>query len=101
MKKINEDKIYGQVNTPTWIVNQILNMVEYSGTSIINKYIMEPSCGDGAFMVEIIKRYISECLLSNIPDHIIIENLGKYIYGIELDDVEYNKCITNLNSIVQ
>ena len=100
MKKINEDKIYGQVNTPTWIVNQILNMVEYSGTSIINKYIMEPSCGDGAFMVEIIKRYISECLLSNIPDHIIIENLGKYIYGIELDEVEYNKCITNLNSIV-
>jgi adenine-specific DNA-methyltransferase len=58
----SKSKNLGQVNTPDWIVKKILDMSGYSGKSILDKYIMEPSCGDGAFLIEIVKRYITEAL---------------------------------------
>jgi len=96
----NKNKNLGQVNTPNWIVKQILDMSGYSDKSILDKYIMEPSCGDGAFLIEIVKRYITEALYQNMDINQIINNLGEYIYGIEIDKVEFNKCIQNLNRLI-
>ena len=55
MKKI---KTLGQVFTPNWIVNEILDLVGYDNETILDKYILEPSSGDGAFLLEIVKRYV-------------------------------------------
>jgi adenine-specific DNA-methyltransferase len=96
----SKSKNLGQVNTPDWIVKKILDMSGYSGKSILDKYIMEPSCGDGAFLIEIVKRYITEALYHNISVNNIINNLSKFIYGIEIDKVEYDKCIKNLDYLV-
>lgn len=56
-------KSLGQVFTPDWIVSEILDLVGYNNESILDKYILEPSSGDGAFLLEIVKRYIGVCLL--------------------------------------
>ena len=55
MKKI---KTLGQVFTPNWIVNEILDLVGYNSEIILDKYILEPSSGDGVFLVKIVKRYV-------------------------------------------
>jgi hypothetical protein len=55
-------KILGQVFTPNWIITEILDLVGYNNENIIDKYILEPSSGDGAFLLEIVKRYINSYL---------------------------------------
>lgn len=97
---MSKHKTLGQVFTPNWIVEEILNLVKYQDENILDRYILEPSCGDGAFLKEIVKRYISACKKNNFEDFEIKERLEKYIYAVELDKVEFEKCINNLNSLV-
>lgn len=93
-------KTLGQVYTPLWIVNEILDYIGYNNSSILDKYIIEPSCGDGVFLEEIIKRYIKYSKIDGNTNEVIVNNLQQYIYGIELDDIAYNKTIIRLNKIV-
>jgi adenine-specific DNA-methyltransferase len=91
----------GQVYTPKWIVNEILDLVEYNGNEILNKSILEPSCGDGAFLIEIVRRYINVAKDNSFEDKHIISSIETYIYGVEIDSEECNKCINNLNIFVE
>lgn len=59
-------KTLGQVFTPIWIVNEILDLVGYNNDSILDKYILEPSSGDGIFLTKIVNRYIDICLKPQI-----------------------------------
>ncbi len=88
-------KTLGQVFTLTWIVNEILDLVGYNNDNILDKYILEPSSGDGVFLTEIVSRYIDVCLKQQIETNQIIERLEKYVYGVELDKVEFDKSIEN------
>jgi adenine-specific DNA-methyltransferase len=94
-------KTLGQVFTPTWIVNEILDLVGYNNDSILDKYILEPSSGNGVFLTEIVGRYIDVCKSKKIKTNQIIEWLEKYIYAVELDKIEFDKSIANLNNLVQ
>ena len=98
---MSKHKTLGQVYTPNWVVLEILDLVNYRTEKILNSYILEPSCGDGAFLIEIVKRFIYEAKKQNLSDLEIKTGLEKYIYGIELDKGEYLKCINNLNDIVK
>lgn len=51
-------KDLGQVFTPINMVKDVLDAACYSGEVILNKHVIDNSCGDGAFLVEIINRYI-------------------------------------------
>ena len=54
----NKQKDLGQVFTPHWVVGLILDRVGYKGVSVLEKKIFEPSAGEGAFLIEIVERYI-------------------------------------------
>ncbi len=97
---MSKHKILGQVFTPKWIVNEILDLMDYQGTKILDKYILEPSSGDGAFLYEIVKRYVETCKNSQIQNKEIKKRLEKYIFAVELDEIEYKKSIENLNQFV-
>ena len=58
-------KTLGQVFTPNWIIKEILDLVGYNNESILDKYILEPASGDGAFLLEIVSRYINVCMDKN------------------------------------
>ncbi len=93
-------KTLGQVFTPNWIVTEILDLVGYNSSSILDKYILEPSSGDGVFLLEIVRRYINISLSHKIDKKTIISNLEKYIYAVEIDEIEYHKSIRNLDNLV-
>ena len=94
-------KTLGQVYTPKWIVDEILNLVDYKGSKILNKKIIDPACGDGAFLKIIVDRIISEAINEKKSIDEIKQILEKNVYGIEIDEEEYFKCLENLNKIVK
>src|SRR5688572_24229500 len=62
-EKINKKCLYniknlGQVSTPNRIVNFMLDTIGYQGETILNKHILDNSCGNGAFLKKIVKRYL-------------------------------------------
>ncbi len=97
---MKKHKYLGQVYTPRWIVDEILDLSGYSNSSILNAYILEPACGDGAFLVEIVRRYLDVALQNKLDIDKIIEGLEKYIYAVELDEEEFIKCLNNLNTLI-
>ena len=98
---MKKSKILGQVYTPDWIVTMILDEVGYFGRDILKKNILEPACGDGAFLCEIVKRYISEGRKQKLSVKEIIEGLENNICGIEIDVEAYRACINNLNRVLK
>jgi adenine-specific DNA-methyltransferase len=97
LKKIKEDKKLskikknGEVFTPELLVRKMLDQIGYYGPNILEKYIMENSFGQGAFLDEIITRYKFELTQKGFDDEDDInKELSKYVYGIELDPTNFN-----------
>lgn len=89
-----------QVFTPKSTVDDMLDYIKYSGPSIIRKRIIDLSCGDGAFLCAILERLITECKKQHFSEEKILRICKKNIYGIEIDEKCYIKCLTNLNKII-
>lgn len=84
----------GQVYTPDFLVTNILDYVGYCGEGIIKRHIIDNSCGDGAFICEIVKRYCSASTSSTLDKK---EQLETYIHGIEIDEDEHKKCLKRVS----
>lgn len=98
-KEITAEKEAGRVYTPTFIVSNILNLSGYYGKDILNKHVMDNSCGDGAFMCQIVARYCEEFLNISNDKKTLKRNLETYIHGIEIEESEQKKCIENMSRI--
>ena len=71
-----------QVFTPKWIVDEMLDNLTYKGENIRKKHIIDNSCGDGAILKEVVKRYINVCIMCGLPKEETIKELETYIHGI-------------------
>ena len=92
-------KTTGAVFTPSFIVNLILDNIHYDNENILHKKIMEPSFGDGAFLLEIVSRFIS---IAKQHGEIHIETLlNTYIYGIEKEEVFVSEAKQKLNELLK
>lgn len=96
---MNKVKKTGEVFTPLSIVKLMLDNIGYQGKGILHKHIIDNSAGQGAFIVEIIDRYINESVKAGYKNNTIITNLEKYIHGIEIDTNNYKKLLENVDSI--
>lgn len=94
---MTEAKTYGRVYTPTYLVQLILDHTGYTSYEcIIAKHIIDNSCGDGAFLTEIVNRY---CKMFDGNVEELKQHLQTYIHGIEIDATEHTKCVNNLNKV--
>lgn len=101
-KGINKNKLNGIVYTPKWIVETILDYLEYTVNNNIHcKKIIDPACGDGAFLKEVVERFIIDALNSNKSISEIKNLLECNIYGIDIDKNAIKLCRTNLNNIAK
>lgn len=95
----DKQKNIGQVFTPEYIVTGMLDYCEYFGEKILKKHIIDNSCGDGAFLRVIVRRYCQAAVSAGIAIRTIKKGLETYIHGVDTDDVAYNKCLENLTII--
>ena len=89
-----------RVFTPSKIVTQMLDLLGYA-ENLHGEKILENSCGEGAFLVEIVRRYINDCRRQGIANDDIREGLERDIWGYEIDESHAAHCITKLNAIAE
>lgn len=93
-----------QVFTPSWMVNLMLEKLQYSGNRVLQKHIIDNSCGRGAFLVEIVERYCEAFEEAHKHEDEIDYNqlkteLETYIHGIEIDEVCWGLTVIGLNRV--
>lgn len=94
---------HGEVLTPDWLVNDMLNLIPLNASKIDSRY-LENSSGEGAFLFGILKKKLDIVFeIYNKPEEIefyTIIGLSN-IYGIELlkDNLEISK--VRLSSLIQ
>ena len=94
-KSYSQEKLFGQVYTPNFVVCKILDDVGYNSSKILGKTIIDPACGDGRFLIEIVKRIIEIS-----PENDLQKNL-KCVYGWDIDEIAIIECRKNLNNLVK
>jgi len=97
--ELSDKKHKGKVYTPHYIVCNILDLIGYKGCNILRKNIIDNSCGDGAFLTEIVERYCNVAVSNNLPKEQIKADLETHIFGVELDEHECNTCVNNLEAV--
>lgn len=99
----NSVKKQGKIYTPDFIVNNILDLADYKGEIVLKKNIIDNSCGNGAFLREIVSRYCSAFLKKNKKPNLkeLRTHLEKYVHGIEIEDEEVKKCVENLDKTAE
>lgn len=88
-----------QIFTPKHVIATMFEELEYTGDNVRQKHIIDNSCGNGAILCEIVKRYINTCIIYNIKKEDTVKELETYIHGIEIDSKLYEETIVNLNQI--
>lgn len=96
----DKQKNIGQVFTPEYIVTAMLDYCEYSGEKILKMHIIDNSCGDGAFLRVIVRRYCKAAVSAGVTSHALKKGLETFIHGVDTDEEAYNKCLENLTNIV-
>jgi len=88
------------VFTPSKIVTQMLDLLGYT-RDLYGKRILENSCGDGAFLVEVVRRYIHDCRGQGIGNDAIRQGLERDIWGYEIDEGHAAHCVAKLDTVIE
>lgn len=94
-KIYDTQKLLGQVYTPRFVVEKMLFDMGYVGNDLLGKTILDPSCGDGRFLV-----VVAEKIIEISPKEKLRENLEK-IQGWDIDSKAVEYCLDNLNALVE
>ena len=100
-KKITSTKSNGRIYTPDYIVDNILDLSGYTQHNIIQKHVIDNSCGDGAFLLKIVERYCKQAIIEKYNLIQLKSDLETYIHGIEIDSIECQKCIENVSALTK
>ncbi len=95
VKAYTKEKLTGQIFTPYFIVDKILDDVGYNSPHILGKKIIDPACGDGRFLEKIVARIIKFS-----PKDKLSENL-QYVYGWDTDPYAVEEAIKKLNRLIK
>ena len=88
-----------QIFTPHDIVVKMLDEIGYIH-DLYGKRILENSCGNGSFLLEIVQRYIADAQTKGLTTTEIKLGIESDIWAAELDEEKYNECICALNNLI-
>ncbi len=94
-RQYDQKKLFGQIYTPEYIVERILDDVGYIGMDLLGKSILDPSCGDGQFLLKIVSRILEVSLPEDLEHNL------SFVHGWDIDPVAILQCRVNLNSLVE
>ena len=98
MRKISDKKLNGVVYTPEWIVNLILDKLDYT-EDILDKKIIDPACGEGAFIKVAAERLIKDAIDKKLATSEIKKALESNIFGWDTDENAIRECKINLDEV--
>lgn len=101
MSKEAKIKRGGQVFTPNYLVEHILDFADYRGEHVLRRHIMDNSCGDGAFLCAIVRRYAEAFLAIGTNRATLAAELQTYVHGIEIDVEAHANCMARLTAMAQ
>lgn len=84
-----------QIFTPSYIAREMLDLINYT-EDILEKYVLDNSCGDGSLLSEAVRRYITKALKCKKTKKQISKELFTYILGVEIDPIYVEECKKNL-----
>ncbi|WP_159467557.1 class I SAM-dependent DNA methyltransferase [Dyadobacter sp. 3J3] len=87
-------KLLGQIYTPAFIVEKILDNSGFHQLDFSKISILDPACGDGRFLVPIARYIIENSPKENLKQH--LENIN----GWDIDPEAINLCRQNLEELV-
>ena len=88
----NSKKDFGQFYTNNnEIIDKMINSVE-----LLNGKILEPACGSGLFLVQIIKKIIKELQIKEYDSAYILDYIIENIYGNDVDSNVLKICEINI-----
>ncbi len=95
LSKAEKVKKFGEVFTPGWVVEDMCDMLEAENDDrdvlAPETTFLEPACGDGAFILEILRRKFDRC--KRRRDYTVaLES----VYGFEIQADNVDRCIQNL-----
>lgn len=91
----DQKKLLGQVYTPSFIVQKILDEAGINSPIFSGKPILDPACGDGRFLVEIVRR-----ILKYSPKSDLVCNLHQ-VHGWDIDQKALDLCRDFLNEEIK
>lgn len=94
---------HGEVFTPPWLVNRMLDLVAAEADRIDARF-LEPACGSGNFLVEVLRRKLAAVEMKYGGSDFEKRNyavLGLMcIYGVELLDDNIVECRQNMLEVI-
>ena len=91
----------GKIFTPEPIVKHMLYNEMWRHHEL-DQHIIDNSCGDGAFLCEIVSDYCETYKFEHMRKGSDLKTtLETYIHGIEIDPVEHKKCLENLDAVAE
>lgn len=89
-----------QISTPKEYVKSMLDLVGYT-KKLHGKTVLENSCGEGDILIEIVRRYITDCRKQGYSDDVIKTGITRDIKAYEIDAQCVLKCIANLTTVAE
>lgn len=96
LSKADRVRKYGEVFTPGWVVRDMCDMLERESPGAFEpeRIFLEPTCGDGAFVVEILRRKFERCRTRS--DY---RTALRSVYGFEIQSDNVAACIENVTKL--
>lgn len=78
-------------------VDKILDSIDFHDNNILSKKFLEPSCGNGVFIIRLLER-----LFDNINDRYLVQSfIESNIYFVDIDDTMIEATKTNISELYQ
>lgn len=89
----------GKIYTPDYLVELILDQGHYTIGNINKKHVIDNSCGDGQFMIQVVNRYCKDFLMFSSDKSQLKKELQMYIHAIELEKDELEICKSRCDKV--
>ena len=87
-----------QIPTPLEYVNTMLDLAGYK-ENLYGRTVLENSCGEGSILVEIVRRYITDCRNQGLTDNEIQIGLNRDIKAFEIEAGCVQTCKIKLDKL--
>ncbi len=94
-KTYSQEKKLGQIYTPDYIVAKILDDAGFAEKTLLGKTVLDPACGDGRFLVQVVARIIATSDAADLQQNL------HCVHGWDVDEEAIALCIENLNKLTQ